>query len=238
MGTEPHSDQKIKISPVTYIVAALVAALAGYFAVYVNYRLSGNDANRALEPVAEKSAPPKPAPPSGEAAEKTAGSGPYGIAGLNRGELAAFVVHKAPREVPEVKFADADNRELTLSDWKGKIVLLNLWATWCAPCRKEMPGLDALKARLGGDQFDVVAVSIDRDGLEKASQFLKKINVKSLVLYNDGTAKAAIALKAFGMPTTLLLNRAGQEIGRITGPAEWNSEDAVRLIEAVIAKTS
>ncbi|MGI9387040.1 MAG: TlpA family protein disulfide reductase, partial [Methyloligellaceae bacterium] len=158
--------------------------------------------------------------------------------GLNKGELAAFVIHKAPRDIADVTFVDRSNRSLKLTEWKGKIVLLNLWATWCAPCRKEMPGLDALQAQLGGDQFDVVALSIDRDGLEKAGKFLKKISVKSLALYNDGTAKAGVKLKAFGMPTTLLLNRQGEEIGRLTGPAEWHSEDAVRLIEAAIAKTS
>lgn len=238
MSTEQHSDQKIKLSPVTYIVAALVAALAGYFAVYVNFMVSGNGANQAAQQIAEKSAGTKTVPASDISATKTAGSGPFGIAGLNKGDLAAFVIHKAPRDIADIKFVDASNREVALTDWKGKIVLLNLWATWCAPCRKEMPGLDQLQARLGSDQFEVVAVSIDRNGLDKAGKFLKKINVKSLTLYNDGTTKASVKLKAFGMPTTLLLNRQGQEIGRLTGPAEWYSEDAIRLIEAAIAKSS
>ena len=226
MSTKQHPDQKIKLSPVTYGTAALVAALAGYFAVYVNIGLSGNDRDQASQPNRVKAVAVKPT-----------GSGAFGIAGLNTGELAAFVVHKTARNVPPITFIDDSKQERTLADWKGKIVLLNLWATWCAPCRKEMPGLDELKARLGGDQFDVVAVSIDRDGFDKAQKFLNKIKIKSLVLHIDETAKAATALKAFGMPTTLLLNRQGKEIGRLTGPAEWNSDDAIRLIKAAIAKT-
>ena len=237
MSTKQHPDQKIKLSPVTYGVAALIAALAGYFAVYVNIGFPGNDRDQASQSNRVKAAKPPIAPKAEAVALKPTGSGAFGIAGLNTGELAAFVVHKTARNVPPITFIDDSKQEHTLADWKGKIVLLNLWATWCAPCRKEMPDLDKLKARLGGDQFGVVALSIDRDGFDKAQKFLNKIKIKSLVLHIDETAKAATALKAFGMPTTLLLNRQGKEIGRLTGPAEWNSDDAIRLIKAAIAKT-
>jgi thiol-disulfide isomerase/thioredoxin len=148
--------------------------------------------------------------------------------------MTTFVVKPKPEPVPQVKFFDGAGAEKTLADWQGKMILLNLWATWCAPCRKEMPALDRLAGELNGDRFEVVAVSIDKDNPDLPRKFLEKIKAQHLKLFNDPTAKLGIKLKAFGMPTTLLINAEGQEIGRLAGPAEWDSADAIALIKAAI----
>jgi thiol-disulfide isomerase/thioredoxin len=144
--------------------------------------------------------------------------------------MAAFVFRKTPEELPEVKFQDAAGKERTLADWRGKVVLLNLWATWCLPCRKEMPALDRLQRELGSDRFEVVALSVDRTGLAGARKFLDETKVEKLALYADGTARMANTLRAAGLPATLLIDRDGREVGRLLGPAEWDGEDAKRLI--------
>jgi len=148
--------------------------------------------------------------------------------------MAAFVFRKAPEPLPEVSFVDGAGASRSLNDWRGKVVLLNLWATWCAPCRKEMPSLDRLQKELGSDRFEVVALSVDRSGIAGAKEFLGEIDVSALELYVDPTARASSALKAIGLPATLLIDTQGREIGRLTGPAEWNSEDAKRLILSVL----
>lgn len=165
---------------------------------------------------------------------------PMKLASVNpfsKGTMATFVVRAAPKDLADAQFKDADGKELSLKNWRGKIVLLNLWATWCAPCRHEMPGLDRLQGSLGGDSFEVVAVSIDRKGVDVAQAFLTEIDVKNLVTYIDKTAKIVRDVGAFGMPTSILINREGQEIGRLIGPAEWDSSEAVALINAAIAGT-
>jgi thiol-disulfide isomerase/thioredoxin len=151
---------------------------------------------------------------------------------LNRGEMATFVFKKSPEPLTAFTFQDAGGKERTIADWKGKVVLLNLWATWCGPCRKEMPGLDRLQKTLGSDKFEVLALAVDRAGPDKARRFLEETKVERLPLYIDTTARAGSALRAIGMPTTLLLDAEGREIGRLVGPAEWDSEDALRLIKA------
>jgi thiol-disulfide isomerase/thioredoxin len=120
-------------------------------------------------------------------------------------------------------------------------VLLNLWATWCVPCRKEMPALDALQQKLGGSDFQVVAVNIDTRDPDKPKAFLKELGIDKLAYYADPTAKTFQDLKAigraFGMPTTMLVDRQGCEIGTIAGPAEWAGDDAVKLIQAALGKS-
>jgi thiol-disulfide isomerase/thioredoxin len=148
--------------------------------------------------------------------------------------MAAFIFRKAPEEVPAIRFQDATGRERTLDDWRGKVVLLNLWATWCLPCRKEMPALDRLQRELGSERFEVLAVSVDRTGLQGARKFLDEAKVGNLSLYADGTARMASTLRAAGLPATLLLDAQGREIGRLLGPAEWDSEDAKRIIRAAM----
>jgi thiol-disulfide isomerase/thioredoxin len=158
------------------------------------------------------------------------------IAPLARGEVAAFAVAQKPFRVPDVAFKDAQGHDKTLADWRGRTVLLNLWATWCVPCRREMPALDALQAKLGSDRFDVVAVNIDTRDPQKPLKFFKKENITHLAFYADDSAHVyedlKAAGKAFGMPTTLIVDRSGCEIGNMAGPAEWASADGVKLVSA------
>src|SRR5271168_1301551 len=160
------------------------------------------------------------------------------IAPLVRGEVAALAVARTPFRVPDLAFKDAAGRDRTLADWRGRTVLLNLWATWCVPCRREMPALDALQAKLGGPDFEVVAVDIDTRDPQKPLAFLKEIGVSRLAYYSDQSAHVfedlKTAGKAFGMPTTVIVDRSGCEIGNMAGPAEWASDDGVKLVSAAI----
>ena len=157
---------------------------------------------------------------------------------LARGEVAAVNVPDKPLRIPELAFTDATGAQKRLADWRGKTVLLNLWATWCVPCRKEMPALEALQKKLGGSNFDVVAINIDTRDAEKPKAWLKEVGIEKLAYYADSNAKVFQDLKAvgraFGMPTTLLIDGNGCELGTIAGPAEWASEDALKLIEAAL----
>ena len=163
------------------------------------------------------------------------------VAPFARGEVAAVNVAKSPLKIPDLAFQDAAGKKLTLASFRGRTVLLNLWATWCVPCRKEMPTLDALEGELGGPRFQVVAVNIDTRNPGRPKKFLKDIGVSKLAFYADPSAKAFQDLKAigraFGMPTTLLVDPHGCEIGSIAGPAEWASKDAVELIKAALGKS-
>jgi thiol-disulfide isomerase/thioredoxin len=162
------------------------------------------------------------------------------VAPLARGELAAFAVAEEPLALPDLAFRDAGGGERRLSQWRGRLVLLNLWATWCVPCRKEMPALDALEQKLGGPRFEVVAINIDTRDPGKPRAWLRDAGVDKLAYYADPSAKVFQDLKiigrAAGMPTTLLVDAAGCEIGTIAGPAEWASADAVKLVTAALEK--
>lgn len=162
------------------------------------------------------------------------------VAPFARGEVAAVNVAKSPLKVPNLAFEDASGKKLSLASFRGRTVLLNLWATWCVPCRKEMPTLDALEGALGSKDFQVVAVNIDTRDPDKPKRFLKDIGISKLAYYADPSAKAFQDLKAigraFGMPTTMLIDRQGCEIGTIAGPADWASPDAVKLIQAALGK--
>jgi thiol-disulfide isomerase/thioredoxin len=160
------------------------------------------------------------------------------IAPLVRGEVAALTLADPPRPLPPLSFNDASGHPKSLADWRGRTVLLNLWATWCVPCRKEMPALAALERELGGPNFQVVAVNIDTRDPDKPKAWLAAAGVKDLAYYADPSAKIFQELKligkAFGMPTTLLIDPAGCEIASLAGPAEWASPDALALVRAVI----
>ena len=160
------------------------------------------------------------------------------IAPLAHGEVAALTMATRPLQLPDLAFEDADGNPKKLSDWRGKTVLLNLWATWCVPCRKEMPALDDLQARLGGKDFEVVAVNIDTRDPEKPKNFLKESNLTRLSYFTDQKAKVFQDLKtigkALGMPTSILIDANGCEIANIAGPAEWASDDAIKLIKAAV----
>lgn len=153
-----------------------------------------------------------------------------------KGDMAAFVVYSKPSPVPDISFVGKDIGEVTLSSWKGKIVLLNIWATWCAPCRKEMPELDRLQGELGSEKFEVVALAVDRSGIAGAKAFFDKAGVNKLKLYADATMRTSSALRVVGMPTTLLIDPLGREIGRLTGPAKWDGLDAKALIGAIVSE--
>jgi len=146
------------------------------------------------------------------------------------------VMHDAPKPVAAIKFDDAQGQSRNLADFKGKVVLLNIWATWCGPCRKEMPALDRLQAALGGPDFEVVALSIDRGGMDAVRKFLADIGIRNLAMYLDSSGQALRTLSALGLPTTLLIDREGREIGRLIGPAEWDSPEMVEFVRCVVAK--
>jgi thiol-disulfide isomerase/thioredoxin len=196
---------------------ALCGTLAVLAGVYGIDRLRSNPADASCQPAVQTAAR---------------------LAPLVHGEVAALSVAQRAFRVPDVAFKDAGGHERTLDDWRGRTVLLNLWATWCVPCRKEMPALDKLEADLGGANFEVVAVNIDTRDPEKPLTFLKDVGIKHLAYYSDQSAKVYESLKtagkAFGMPTTVLVDRAGCEIGNMAGPAEWASADGVKLVSAAV----
>lgn len=145
-----------------------------------------------------------------------------------------FVHFRMPQPVPKISFKDDLGRELDLSAFKGQVLLVNLWATWCVPCREEIPALDRLQAELGSPDFKVVTVSQDRSDTEKVRAFLNQIGAKHLPLYIDSGARAMRSWGVFGLPATFLLDREGREVGRLMGPAEWDSGDVKRLIRHFI----
>jgi thiol-disulfide isomerase/thioredoxin len=198
------------------IAAVLIGGVIGFAGVYAIGRLgrgaSGDPACRGAVDLARKIAP------------------------LAHGEVAALTMATAPLRLPDLAFEDADGQPKKLSDWRGRTVLVNLWATWCVPCRKEMPALEGLQTRLGGPDFEVVAVNIDTRDPDKPRKFLKDANLSRLGYYSDDKAKVFQDLKvvgrALGMPTSVLVDGQGCEIATIAGPAEWDSDDAIKLIQA------
>jgi len=160
------------------------------------------------------------------------------IAPLAHGEVAALTMATTPLQLPNLAFDDANGQPRKLSDWRGKTVLVNLWATWCVPCRKEMPALDRLQEKLSGPNFEVVAINIDTRDPEKPKNFLKDAKLTRLGYFSDKNAKVFQELKAIGralgMPTSVLVDGSGCEIATIAGPAEWDSDDAIKLIKAAV----
>ena len=217
--TEQTAPPSQKVGRLRLVSAAVtVVILAGLAGVYGIEHRRGNPAAEACRPAVETA---------------------QRIAPLVHGEVAALTVAHAPFQVPDLSFKDAEGHDRSLKDWRGRTVLLNLWATWCVPCRREMPALDALEGKLGGAGFEVVAVNIDTRDPHKPLAFLKDVGIKKLAYYSDQSAHVyedlKTAGKAFGMPTTMLIDRAGCEIGTMAGPAEWASDDGVKLVSAAIA---
>jgi thiol-disulfide isomerase/thioredoxin len=141
-----------------------------------------------------------------------------------------------PKAVPALSFTDGEGRARSLADFKGRAVLLNIWATWCIPCRKEMPALDRLQASLGGPNFEVVPLSIDRGGREVVTKFYAEIGIRNLTIYMDSSAQAVPTLAAVGLPTTLIISRAGYEINRFIGPADWDEPEIAEFLQDIIAQ--
>jgi thiol-disulfide isomerase/thioredoxin len=155
---------------------------------------------------------------------------------MARGELTALSVSSDPRPLPELKFKGPDGAAAGLADFRGRTVLLNLWATWCVPCRQEMPALDRLQEKRGGPDFAVVAVNIDTTKLDRPKAFLTENGIRNLGFYSDSTAEVFEVLKgagkAIGLPTTLVIDKNGCELGAIAGPAKWDSPEALDLLAA------
>ncbi len=149
-----------------------------------------------------------------------------------------FPMHETPQAVPDLRFVDAEGRESSLQVFQGQMVLLNVWATWCVPCREEMPALDRLQAKLGSAEFKVVPLSIDRGGLEKVKGFYRELSLEALPIYVDETGKASQQLATIGIPTTLLIDQVGQELGRLVGPAEWDRPEMIALLRRHIGSTT
>ncbi len=156
---------------------------------------------------------------------------------LIHGEVAAFGLAQPARAEPDIAFKTPDGAATSLAAFRGKALLVNLWATWCVPCRKEMPALDALQKAQGGPGFEVVAVNVDTARLDRPAAFLKENGITGLALYADPSADVLQALKQqgglLGLPTTLLIDRNGCELGRMAGPAEWASPEGQALIQAL-----
>jgi thiol-disulfide isomerase/thioredoxin len=166
-----------------------------------------------------------------------AGPVPEGLMKYARGSLSKLLVLREPRAVADdASFSNARGERHALADWKGKVVLLNIWATWCSPCKLEMPSLDRLQARMGGPDFTVLAVSVNRDGVGKPQTFFQENKIASLEVLNDETSQFTSKMKAGGLPATLLLDREGREIARVLGPAEWDSEEALALIREAVGR--
>ena len=141
-----------------------------------------------------------------------------------------------PVAVSEETFTHADGGEFRLSDFEGKYVLVNFWATWCAPCRKEMPMLSELQTEFGGDSFEVVTIATGRNDLNGIKRFFGEIEVDNLPLYLDPKQALARDMAVLGLPITVIIDPAGFEIARMRGDAEWNSESAKAIIAALIAE--
>ena len=153
-------------------------------------------------------------------------------------EFPDFALHDEPRRLPEIRFENSEERSLSLADFRGKVVLLNIWATWCGPCRHEMPTLDRLQSELGGADFEVLALSIDRAGIDVVRKFYAEVGVESLAIYIDSSGKASRDLSAVGLPTTLLIDRDGRELARLVGPAEWDTPEMIGFLKSHVEETA
>lgn len=139
-----------------------------------------------------------------------------------------------PRPLPELRLVDGAGAPRALADFRGRVILLNVWATWCVPCREEMPALDRLQAMLGGPDFEVVPLSIDRGGAFVVKGFYEELDLRALQIYVDQSGEALTKLGAVGIPLTLLVDRDGRELWRHLGPAEWDKPAAVNRIRGYL----
>ncbi|AUQ69239.1 TlpA family protein disulfide reductase [Phaeobacter inhibens] len=161
---------------------------------------------------------------------------PAALADMRQGDMKKLVLHSAPKPVSSAEFQLADGAgAATLGDYKGKIVLLNFWATWCAPCRKEMPQLSELQEEFGGDEFEVLTLATGRNSPAGIQKFFDDTGITNLPRHQDPRQAVAREMAVLGLPITVLLNREGEEIARLRGDAEWNSDSAKTIIRALIA---
>ncbi len=169
------------------------------------------------------------------AAAVAANAGAAELAALRQGDMRKLAIHETPVEVGTATLTDAKGGEHALADWQGKTVLLNFWATWCAPCRKEMPGLDALQREMGGEGFEVVTVATGRNTPEGVRRFFDEIGVTDLPVLFDAKMQLAREMGVLGLPVTVILDPEGREIARMMGEADWTTPEARTLLEAIAA---
>lgn len=184
----------------------------------------------AIVPILGAGSSPVRAPATIRTDTQAAAQAGAGAAPAFRGEVQAFLSHAEPQPLPEIAFQGPEGERRTLADWRERVVLLNFWAVWCAPCLKEMPALDRLQAKLGQERFEVVAISIDRGDGAGPRAFFERLELRHLRLYRDPTNQSSRALKLRGLPTTLLIDHQGRELGRLEGGADWDSAEAEALI--------
>lgn len=160
---------------------------------------------------------------------------PIGTSSESSGELTLL---ETPKTLPELRFVNQQGQPVSLADFRGRVVLLNVWATWCLPCREEMPTLDRLQEKLGGKEFEVVVLSIDQGGAAAVQSFYQEIGIRRLGVYVDTSGEVARDLNIIGLPTTLLIDREGRERARLIGPAVWDSPQIVSTIRSVAVAPS
>jgi thiol-disulfide isomerase/thioredoxin len=213
MPDQPKRPSRSRIG----VGAGVAVAVAIGVAIYAGLDGQGNPANAACKAASQKAATLEP---------------------FATGEVAAFRVASSPASMAELSFKRPDGSAVTMADFAGRTVLLNLWATWCVPCRAEMPALDRLEAAAGSDSFTVVPVSLDTGTPDKPRQFLEDTGIRSLGLYVDPELGLMDAMRRMGLsrglPTTVLVDGKGCQLGVMEGPAEWDSPDARALIEAAL----
>ncbi|WP_224816939.1 TlpA disulfide reductase family protein [Hasllibacter sp. MH4015] len=160
------------------------------------------------------------------------------VSDLLTGDMRGLVIHDAPAPVSDAPFLLPDESEGTLNDFSGRIVVLNFWATWCAPCREEMPSLQTLQQTLGGEDFQVVTLATGRNPPQAIQRFFEEEGITALPQYRDINQQIAREMGIFGLPITVILDGMGQEIARLRGDADWSSPEAIAVIEALIAGNS
>lgn len=216
-------------------LAAVAGVIAGAVAVYVSSTLPGN---KTPAPATVASDAASPASTEDKVCAAKADSA-KAVAAAATGHVAAMLPADPPRSLKSLAFNGPDGKPMTIADHSGRTLLVNLWATWCAPCRAEMPALDALEREMGGENFEVVAVNVDTGDDTKPKKFLEETGVASLGFYRDNTLSLFNDLKkqglALGLPVTLLIDGDGCLLANMNGPAEWASPDAKKLIEAALA---
>ena len=164
---------------------------------------------------------------------------PATLMALRSGDMKKLVVHDVPQAVSSASFhLEDDGGKATLADYQGKVVLVNFWATWCAPCRKEMPQLNTLQKELGGDDFEVLTLATGRNAPQGISKFFNEEGIDSLPRHQDPKKAVGSQMGVFALPITVLLNREGREIARLTGDAKWDSNSAKAIIKAAITEGS
>lgn len=217
-----QDNSKAKTKPMTRLLIGLgICVVAG--GIYVMNGGSGNETIETSQAVASESVKERAIIVEASA----------------QGDVAAMLAVEEPLQVPDHQFIAPDGSTKTIADFKGKILLVNLWATWCAPCREEMPAISDLQVQKAGDDFDVLTINIDRGGREKPEGFLNEIGVDNLPLYQDASMGIFNNLKkagiAFGLPVTMLLDENGFILASMNGPAHWSGDDALNYIDAAIA---